>query len=244
MGSSGSPIPRIWHEYHLFIEDELFAYSIEKSWPLPGHYLQGLVIFGVQPLSDCSLVRELGSFWREWVSKNPHLPSALKRTDLVFENNCTITKRDDGEICVLQTLPGIHLRLRKAQLDYQAALGYYRNIVEAHASNTLNDTFIKDILGLGEDYNALYENTLRLIPDSTSELRDIDWENPIGKGNNGAVYAATWHRRESVLSTSKSGDIPVVLKDVIPRGSHDATEKFMKEARDKETHARGHLLIK
>ncbi|KAI1827712.1 kinase-like domain-containing protein [Xylaria intraflava] len=196
--------------HHLFVEDELFAYSMDKGWPLPGHYLEGRVIFGVESLFDCSLVSELGDFWRKW-------------------NDCAITKRDDGEVCVLQTLPGIHLRLRTAELDYQAALRYYRSITEAHATGRPSAESVKELLGVGDSYSYLYENTLRLIPDSTWTLRDIDWEAPIAKNSRSAVYAATLCRQQTVLSTSERGDVAVVLKDVIPRGSREVTEKFLKE---------------
>ncbi|TGJ86305.1 hypothetical protein E0Z10_g2459 [Xylaria hypoxylon] len=173
---------------HLFVEDELFAYSIDEGWPLPGHYVEGRVIFGVESLYDCGLVRELGKFWSQW-------------------NDCAVTKRDDGE----------------------AALRYYRNVTEAHASKSSRTESVKEILGLSDGYKSLYENTLRLIPDSAWKIRDINWKTPIAKSSRSAVYAATLCRRQTVLSTSERGDVAVVLKDVIPRGSREVTEKFMKE---------------
>ncbi|KAI1352333.1 kinase-like domain-containing protein [Xylaria sp. FL0043] len=204
------PIQSYASNHHLFIEDELFAYSISKCWPLPGHYLQERVIFGVESLFDCDMVRNHEKFWVQW-------------------NDCAITKRDDGEVCVLQTIPGIHLRLRTAQLDYQAALKYYRNITEAHASGGQPEETIRELLGLSKSYRPLYENTLRLIPGSTWAIHDIKWKAPIAQSRRSAVYAATLHRERAVLSTSDCGDIAVVLKDVIPRDSHEITEKFMKE---------------
>ncbi|KAI1426560.1 kinase-like domain-containing protein [Xylaria sp. FL1777] len=196
--------------HHLFVEEELFAYSIEKNWPLPGHYLEGRVIFGVESLFDCDIARELGKFWTQW-------------------NDCALTKRDDGEVCILQTIPGIHLRLRTTQLDYQASLRYYRNITEAHASENPRTESVKKLLGLSDSYKPLYENTLRLIPDSAWTLHDINWKAPIAQSRRSAVYAATLRRHQTVLSTSERGDVAVVLKDVIPRNSCEITEKFMKE---------------
>ncbi|KAI0817167.1 kinase-like domain-containing protein [Xylaria sp. FL0064] len=204
------PIPSYATNHHLFVEDELFAYSIGKGWALPGHYLRGRVIFGVESLFDCDMVRNHGKFWAQW-------------------NDCAITKRGDGEVCVLQTIPGIHLRLRTAQLDYQAALKYYRNITEAHASGGSPQEPIRELLGLSKSYRPLYENTLRLIPDSTWTIHDIKWKSPIAQSRRSTVYAATLHRERAVLSTSECGDIAVVLKDVVPRDSREITEKFMKE---------------
>ncbi|KAF2971790.1 hypothetical protein GQX73_g1784 [Xylaria multiplex] len=221
-------LPGYATNHHLFVEDELFSYSIDKSWPLPGHYRERRVIFGVESLSECGLVRELEKFWSKWVSKL-RSRDCLKLCLLVFENDCAVTKRDDGEVCVLQTIPGIHLRLRTAQLDYEAALNYYRSIIEVHASQIPSGESVKELLGISNNYNPLYENTLRLIPNSAWTIHDIDWKSPIAKSSRSAVYAATLRRQRTVLYTSECGDEAVVLKDVIPRSTREITDKFMKE---------------
>ena len=54
--------------HHLFLEDELFNYSVERNWPLPGHFCGEKVIFAVQLLADSRFVPEFDVFWERWVS--------------------------------------------------------------------------------------------------------------------------------------------------------------------------------
>jgi hypothetical protein len=73
-----------------------------------------------------------------------------------------------------------------------------------------------------------------VIPEE--QLRDISFDNPLGVGENGAVYSAKWRRPPGHLATTKDGDkeIDVVLKEVFPRAgtSEDPLKKLLKEVRN------------
>lgn len=132
---------------------------------------------------------------------------------------------------LLETIPGLRFRSRLKHQDRTASRNYFRNLVDAHATGTLSTSAIRDVLG-SEGYSAQYEHSLRVIP--LQQLSEIDWTTPLGRGENGAVYAATWDRPASVLVTStSSGPVPVVLKEVISRKgqNHAITKKLMKEVR-------------
>lgn len=132
---------------------------------------------------------------------------------------------------LLETIPGLRFRSRLKHQDRTASENYFRNLVDAHATGTLNMSALRDVLG-PEGYSAQYEHSLRVIP--IEQLSEIDWTTPLGRGKNGAVYAATWERPASVLMTStSSGPVPVVLKEVISRTEQNQalTKKLMKEVR-------------
>jgi hypothetical protein len=68
----------------------------------------------------------------------------------------------------------------------------------------------------------------------------VNWATPIGKGDNGAVFEATWPRPLShfMSKDKKDPDLQVVLKEVQPREkSEDALKKFMKEVRQIGNHS-------
>lgn len=122
-------------------------------------------------------------------------------------------------------------------------MSYYHSITEVHASQTPSGESVKELLGISNNYNPLYENTLRLIPNSAWTIHDIDWRSPIAKSSRSAVYAATLRRQRTVLSTSECGDEAVVLKDVIPQSTREITDNFMKEVKGIENKVSGQLLI-
>jgi hypothetical protein len=132
---------------------------------------------------------------------------------------------------LLETIPGLRFRSRRKYQDSVAALTYYRNLVEAHAANALNIPSIRNIIGLEPDYIPLFEHSLRVIPEN--QLVDISWDQPIGRGENGAVYGAIWRKPVGHLATMRTGEqeIQIVLKDVLPhiRTSQDPFKKLIKE---------------
>jgi hypothetical protein len=138
-------------------------------------------------------------------------------------------------LILLQTLPGLHFRSRWDHQDEKSGVTYFRNLVEAHAANILDVNSVRDAIGLEAEYTPLFEHSLRVIPSDQLGIGDIDWDNPLGRGDNGAVYAATWTRPPGVLTTTWSGQKQIVLKEVRPREGEgrDTLRKFMKEASSK-----------
>jgi hypothetical protein len=148
-----------------------------------------------------------------------------------------MTRRSpDSPLLLLETLPGLRFRSRRSHQDTVAALTYFRNIVEAQASGNLDRTSVRDIIGMEPEYIPLYEHSLRVIPES--QLFDVSWDEPIGTGENGAVYGAMWRKPPGHLATSKTHEteLPIVLKEVIPRCgvSIDPVKKLIKEVRHYE----------
>jgi hypothetical protein len=108
-------------------------------------------------------------------------------------------------------------------------LTYFRNLVEAHASGTLDAPDVREIIGLDASYQPAFKHSLRLIPEG--ELHDIAWERPLGKGSNGMVYSASWRKPGGVLKPSAPSEVEVVLKDVKSRfgTSQESRKKLIKE---------------
>jgi hypothetical protein len=125
----------------------------------------------------------------------------------------------------------MRFRGRRKYQDEVSALSYFRNLVEAHASGTLDAPDVREIIGLEASYQPAFKYSLRLIPEG--QLYDIAWERPLGKGSNGVVYSASWRKLGGILKTSApSIKVEVVLKDVKSRfgTSKESRKKLMKEA--------------
>ena len=92
-------------------------------------------------------------------------------------------------------------------------------------------TTVRNALGLEPGYTTLFEHSLRIIPEE--EFIEISYGEPLGKGQNGAVYGAKWRKPPGHLATTKDGDqeMDVVLKEVLPRAgtSQDPMKKLLKE---------------
>jgi hypothetical protein len=119
--------------------------------------------------------------------------------DTATQNDCAVTIRPiDKRIFVLETIPGLQFRSRAEHQDMQAALKYFRNIVEAHHAGTLHERAVEDLLGSD---NALpyFDKSLQIIPQI--QLSEVS-SSPIGHGANGAVYAARWQRPNGALATT------------------------------------------
>jgi hypothetical protein len=171
-------------------------------------------------------------------------PEALSVTDVrdrevadtgPMQNDCALTQRtNDSPLLLLETLPGLRYRNREKHQDKAAALSYFRNLVEAHATDTLDSTTVRDIIGLEPGYTPLFEHSLRVVP--PEQLVDIIFDKPLGKGENGAVYSAKWRKPPGQLATTNDGDreLDVVLKEVLPRegSSQDPVKKLLKEVRN------------
>jgi hypothetical protein len=116
------------------------------------------------------------------------------------------------------------------QQDIQAALKYFRNVVEAHHAGTLHERTVVDFLGPD---NALpyYNKSLQIIPQT--QLSEVS-PNPTGHGANGAVYAALWQRPTGALATTnrRAPQVSVVLKEILPDGRGVNTlRRLLKEVR-------------
>ncbi|CVL07486.1 uncharacterized protein FMAN_14390 [Fusarium mangiferae] len=196
--------------HHLNVEDETFAYTLRTGWNLPGHSVGGKIVFSLTQLEDSKLISELDSYWSTW-------------------NDCAITRSPTGEVFVLETVPGLRFRGRAARFDHDTAIAHLRNMIESHASETLDRAYVKELLGLEPGYKPLFENSLRVIP--AEQLSPVDWNRPVGSGRNGRVYASAWQRPGGVLSTARPCQIEVVLKEITPndRQVSFSLQKFMKE---------------
>ena len=53
--------------HHLFTEDEVYQYCVEKNWHFPGHFYRDLVVFALSPLKASRFVDDLENFWDTWV---------------------------------------------------------------------------------------------------------------------------------------------------------------------------------
>ena len=82
--------------------------------------------------------------------------------------------------------------------DIEAALKYFRNVIEAHHGGTLHQRPVIDLLG---QHNALpyFDKSLYIIP--PSQLSEVS-SSPIGHGSNGKVFGALWQRPTGALATS------------------------------------------
>jgi hypothetical protein len=70
--------------HHLYTEDEVYQYCIEKNWHFPGHFLGDRVVFAASPLEDTQFVHDLQSFWSHWVCLiNSKLMPVLNSSPLV-----------------------------------------------------------------------------------------------------------------------------------------------------------------
>lgn len=114
-----------------------------------------------------------------------------------------------------------------------SAIMYFRNLVEANASGTSDTSRLRELLGLEATYTPAFEHSLRLIPEE--ELPAVSWDVPLGKGANGVVYSAEWHRPRGLLATTNAADdvVQVVLKDVQSRANSSvkSREKLIKEVK-------------
>jgi hypothetical protein len=127
----------------------------------------------------------------------------------------------------LETLPGLRFRSRQKFQDKNVALRYYRNLVEAHAANRLDDPSMREILG-AEHFSTLFNHSLRFIPETEIHLLS---STPIGRGRNGEVYRAVWKRPPGQLATANSGEeVDVVLKKMIVNSkARGLSRKFVQE---------------
>ncbi|KAN0066969.1 Protein kinase-like domain containing protein [Elaphomyces granulatus] len=207
------PYPGFVWNHHLHTEDEVYEYNIMNDWSFPDHYLKHQVVFAVRKVDETDLVSELREYWDTW-------------------NDCALTQKTaDGPLLLLETIPGLRFRSRKKYQDNVAALTYFRNLVEAHATDTLDVSSVRNIIGLEPGYTPLFEHSLRVIPEE--QLFNISWDEPLGEGENGAVYRAMWRKPAGHLATTRTGDqeLHVVLKDVLSRRgtSQDPLKKLLKE---------------
>lgn len=152
----------------------------------------------------------------------------------ISQNDCAVTQQSPGTpLLLLETLPGQRYRSRNRRQDRLAALTYFRNLTEAKYWNRSPTQYLAKVLGSSAKATDLlrYENSLRYIEES--QLHDISWSEPLGRGANGAVYAATWHLPEPYLATNRRQPriMNVVLKEVLPRAGsrEDRVAKVLKE---------------
>lgn len=102
--------------------------------------------------------------------------------------------------------------------------------MEDYATGNSSYHRLKAIFG-HDNYPRQYEHSLRII--DGSDLESLDWRKPLGRGQNGVVYAAVWHKPQGVLGTVGESRVPVVLKEVHHKvhESDDPLHSVLKEVR-------------
>ncbi|KAF2676869.1 hypothetical protein K458DRAFT_177448 [Lentithecium fluviatile CBS 122367] len=122
-------------------------------------------------------------------------------------------------------------RSRRNHQDEKAARQYFRNMVEAHANGSLDQPILPDLAGVDAAQVLQFQHSLRFITED--ELRDLDLTSPLGAGQNGKVFKATWKKPRSILVRPRDEKevVDVVLKEVIPRqgSAEEALKKLIKE---------------
>ena len=141
-----------------------------------------------------------------------------------------LSATNDQHSFLLETVPRLQFRSRKEHQDIQAALKYFRDVIEAHHAGTLRQRTVVDFLGPG---NALpySDKSLQIIPQTQlSEVSSV----PIGHGANDTVYAALWQRPTGALATTNrtAPQISVALKEILPVGRGvNTSQRLLKEVR-------------
>ncbi|TDL17276.1 hypothetical protein BD410DRAFT_794434 [Rickenella mellea] len=200
---------QFFESHHFHPEDEVYQYCVANGWHLPGHSVRDRVIFRATRLEDSEFVNGLRKYWEHW-------------------NVCCLTFNPaENQLYVLETIPGIHFRVRQRHHSEGAALTYFRDIVEQRVRETESFALIKSILG--DDYQMRYEHVLRYI--DPHDVHSISTD-PLGEGENGVVYGATWTQPPAFLCTMQpsESEVPVVLKQVHPKfGEPDGIRKSLRE---------------
>ena len=127
----------------------------------------------------------------------------------------------------------MRFRSRCKYQDQKSAMIYFRNLVEAHAAGPNGTQYLRDALGLEATYAPVFEHSLRLIREE--DLSEISWDEPLGRGANGIVFSAIYHRHPGMLASSKAAEsrVSVVLKDILSRSGNliAARKKLIKEVK-------------
>jgi hypothetical protein len=196
--------------HHLYTEAEVYQYCVVNSWWFPGHSYRGAVIFALSPLNDTEFVEDLKNFWECWVRPNIHSRYPPNGEVSPFQNDCALTVDSDGQLYLLETIPGRQYRAKQKRQGHIAALLYFRNILEDYAQQRDSDE-IKAILDA--DYSPQYQSMLRYI--KPEQLVQVD-PKPFARGANGAVYNAFWRQPMASLRSiqPREPEIAVVLKQI------------------------------
>ncbi|KAH8916071.1 kinase-like protein [Atractiella rhizophila] len=180
----GMVTPFTGHMLHT--EDEVFGCCLDNNKYFPGHFSpNGKVVFAMRPVGDTRLFDRQSDFWKAWT------------------DSCLTWNSLNGELLLLETIPGMQYRnLQQFETDI-GALEYFRNVTEASMQPAPEY----------QQYQAsdrMLTHPLRHIP--SCQLK-IDW-NYIGKGKNGTVYRATWMRPGSILLSRGQGkkEVGVIVK--------------------------------
>ena len=151
------------------------------------------------------------------------------------QNDCALTAEDGtGHLLLLETIPGMRYRSRRKHQDETAARQYFRNVVEAHANGSLDQPILASLTGIDAMQILQFQHSLRFIMED--EFISIDWKSPLGTGQNGRVFKATWRKPRGILvrPSHEKDVLDVVLKEVLPRqgSSEDPLKKLIKEVCD------------
>lgn len=105
---------------------------------------------------------------------------------------------------------------------------YFRNLVENNARPQDRD-LVRDVLELEATYTPAFEHSLRLI--RAEDLSDISWNEPLGRGAHGIVFAAEYTQPSGVLMTSQKARsrTSVVLKEALNQSNKSVRRELVKE---------------
>ncbi|KAF5720072.1 Ypk2p [Fusarium mundagurra] len=210
------PLPGFAWNHHLHSEDEVYQYHVIHDWASPDHYVSrqpDKILFRMRQLEETEFIGDLKNYWQAW-------------------NDCALTAKDGtGHLVLLETIPGIRYRSRRKHQDEAAARQYFRNVVEAHANGSLDQPILADLAGIDATQILQFQHSLRFITED--EFINIVWKSPLGAGQNGKVFKATWKKPRGILvRPSEEKDVlDVVLKEVLPRqgSAEQPSKKLLKE---------------
>lgn len=145
------------------------------------------------------------------------------------KNDCAITQSEhDGELYLLETIPGLRFRAREYNQDYVAAIKAFRSMVEEDFRSNVEAS--EDNPATNYPWlQSIHRHSLTVIPSDLISVKS--WTTPLGRGQNGVVFEGIWDRPQQYLSTSEGGPIEVVLKDVLEAGTTtgDVSQSFVRE---------------
>ncbi|KAF3000080.1 hypothetical protein E8E13_002178 [Curvularia kusanoi] len=210
------PLAGFAWNHHLHSEDEVYQYHVVHDWASPDHYVSPQpykILFRAHQLEETEFIADLKNYWKGW-------------------NDCALTAEEGtGHLLLLETVPGMRYRSRRKHQDETTARQYFRNVVEAHANGSLNQPVLANLAGVDATQILHFQHSLRFI--TADEFLSIDWTSPLGAGQNGRVFKATWRTPRGILVRPSNGKdvLDVVLKEVLPRqgSSEEPLKKLFKE---------------
>jgi hypothetical protein len=126
----------------------------------------------------------------------------------------------------------MRFRARAAKVDVFSGMDYFILLTEKDALSKRTDNASLSP-AWSDQLPEFYRDSLKIIPES--QIIDVHWDKPLGRGANGAVYSGAWLRPANPLRNLEPDvvSVPVVLKDIssVKNPMAHETELFLKEVR-------------